>query len=254
MHIGIQTNAWPDEAHQNALPELLDGVVSAGYTGFEIGSHRVDLDRPEILRGLAEARGLTVVGVHVGGELWNPAALPEIEAKVNRVAAYAAATGARFVPLSGGRKAAHTPEDYLQDAVALNRLGGVCASHCLTLAYHNHDWEIAGGCAGLGSICDHTDPALVSLALDVGWVAKAGEDPARTVSACLPRLAYLHIKDTLDDWFTELGRGSAALAPLGGWLAGRWDGWLVVERDKAVEHPLESARVSREYLRVNWGL
>jgi len=254
LQIGIQTNAWPDEAHRRDLPGVLDGIAATGYTGLEIGSHRVDLDRPAALRGPAERRGLAVVGVHVGGELWNPAAPPDVEARVARVAAYAAAVGATFVPVSGGRKAEHTAEDYANDAKALDRLGTVCADHGLRLAYHNHDWEITGGCAGLRAICERTDPRLVSLALDVGWVAKAGEDPAQTVSAFLGRVGYLHVKDTLDDWFTELGRGTANLGPLGAFLRDHWDGWLVVERDKAMDHPLESAAVSREYLRARWGL
>ena len=108
--------------------------------------------------------------------------------------------------------------------------------------------------AGLRSICEHTEPELVSLALDVGWVAKAGGDPAGAARLFLDRIAYFHLKDTLDDWFTELGRGTAGLDALGGFLKSRWDGWLVVERDKTMDRPAESAGISREYLRARWGL
>ena len=254
MKVGIQTNAWSDELHKQDLPGILGDIEETGYIGFEVGSHRVDLGEPSLLCDLAARRGLAIVGLHCGGDLWNPATLPDVEARVARVAAFSAAVGAPFLPVSSGRKPDKSPADYAAEALALNRLGKLCADHGLRLAYHNHDWEVWTDYAGLRSLCELTEPGLVSLALDVGWVAKAGGSPTEAAGLFLDRTAYFHLKDTLDDWFTELGRGTANLEELGSFLRREWDGWLVVERDKAVDGPVESAAVSREYLRARWGV
>jgi sugar phosphate isomerase/epimerase len=254
VRVGIQTNAWSDAMHRDELPRVLAEVAGAGYSGFEIGAHRVDLDRPRELRELVGSKGLTVLGIHSSANLRDPAALAEAEARISRIADFSVMLGAAFVPVSNHRTTDRSVQEYRAEAVALDRLGRLCADRGIRLAYHNHDWEVTEDYSGLRSLCERTDPDLVSLVLDVGWVARAGGDPVQAASRFRKRIAYFHLKDTLGGWFTELGRGTAGLDALGSALQGSWDGWLIVERDEAMQDPAESARLSREYLRTRWGV
>jgi sugar phosphate isomerase/epimerase len=88
----------------------------------------------------------------------------------------------------------------------LSRVGQFCQDNDIRLAYHNHDWEIQDNCRELRYLCDHTDPALVSLCLDVARIHRAGGYPTQVAEAFLDRIAYFH-KDTTDAEWREVGYG-----------------------------------------------
>ena len=231
------------------LDEVLTDVASAGYAGFEIGAQHLDLARPAVLRDLAASHGLAVVGVHVGGDLtqteWCPAQLEPLA----RAAEYAAQVGAPFLPFSGRPKPGKTVDDFRRGADMLNRVGGIAADEGRRLCYHNHNWEIADDCAELAYLVEHTDPSLVSLCLDVAWVLRGGGVPVDVVRRFAGRIEYLHVKDTRGDEWLEVGQGDMDfdhLLPVLQWLDLDW--WTV-EQDETRRAPVESARMSREYLR-----
>ena len=100
------------------------------------------------------------------------------------------------------------------------------------------------------TILELTDPNLVSLCLDIGWVERAGYSPAKVTSEFLDRVRYIHLKDTQDGKFTDLGQGSVDFP--GWWEVVRDQSetiYLTHERDEVLPNAIESARTSREYLR-----
>ncbi|GAB4438413.1 MAG: myo-inosose-2 dehydratase [Anaerolineae bacterium] len=250
MKIGIQTRPWGPELNRNNLSQILGEVAAAGYDGFEIGAQHLDLSRPAALSDLAASHGLRVVGIHVGGEIHNPESVRAALAQLETTVAFATAAGADFIPFSGKLKPNKSAAELAQQAANLNRLGELCSRHGLTLCYHNHHWEIESDCAELRHICAHTDPALVSLCLDVGWVQRAGGQPLAVVQEFLPRVGYFHLKDTTAAEWREVGHGDVDFAALLPWLKARFDGWLVVEQDDTQRAPAESARISRDFLRA----
>jgi len=248
MKIGIQTRPWGPEMNRERLPDVLAEVAQAGYDGIEIGAQHLDIARPTHYRRLFAEHGLQVVGVHVGGEIHDAASVQEALDNLERIIAFAAQVGATFLPFSG-RPGAGDEESLRWAAENLERVGRLCASAGLRLCYHNHFWEIADDCRELRYICAHTDAAHVSLCLDVAWVRRAGGDPAATVRTFLDRIGYLHLKDTTDEGWAELGAGSVDLQGVLQAIGGRPFPWLVVEQDETGRTPLESARISRQYLR-----
>jgi predicted dehydrogenase/sugar phosphate isomerase/epimerase len=249
MPLSIQTNAWSAERHEN-LNALLAEIADAGYDGFEIGAHRLDLTQPERFRELAAAHGLIIAGLHTHGAIFDPAAMEAAYPVIADVARFARAVGAAHVLLSGRPREGKTLTDLQREAEALNRAARLCAEQGVPFLYHTHNWELADDLRELRYLLAHTDPALVSLALDVGWVQRAGLSPVAVTREFRPRIGYFHVKDTRGGRWTEVGAGEVDFRA---WLAELGDArdlWLTVERDEVLPNPAESARLSRDYLQT----
>jgi sugar phosphate isomerase/epimerase len=253
MKIGIQTRPWGPEANRQRLGDVLADVQAAGYDGIEIGAQHLDLRKPGVLLRLLGEHGLRAAGIHAGGEIYNSDAIKQARADLERTVAYAAEVGAPHLAFSGRPFVGKTAAMLAAEADNLNRVGEICQGQGLTLAYHNHNWEIERQCSELRFLRDHTDPALVSFLLDVAWVARGGGDPVEVTREFLPRLAYLHLKDTRGDEWLELGRGVVDFARLFAVIRTRAFPWLVVEQDETKRRPVESARMSRDFLQEKLG-
>lgn len=81
-----------------------------------------------------------------------------------------------------------------QLAQTLSGLGERLTAEGLSLAYHNHDFEIRAD-QGLRVLVAETHPMLVSFEIDLGWVRFAGEDPAKLLWELGPRAPLVHLKD-----------------------------------------------------------
>ncbi len=254
MKIGIQTNIWSQERHTQDLDGLLAEAKLAGYAGIEIGAHRIDLGQPAAFRALLAKHDLQVSALHIHGDLADAAQSDALVARASQVSTFAAQIGTPFVALSGKARDRKTESDLAQQAQTLNRAGTACHANAIRLIYHNHYWEIADEYRELRYLVEHTDAARVSLLLDVGWVNHAKQKPAQAVDLFRARIACFHIKDTLADWFTELGHGTLDFAALKPAIIGKYDGWLIHERDTALPNAFESARASREFLKTSWGV
>lgn len=252
MHIGIQTNLWSQERHEKDLDGLLAEARAAGYEGIEIGAHRIDLTQPDAFRARLDTHGLRISALHLHGDLADAAQANDLAQRAHIVSAFARLVGAPYVALSGKPRTNTTDEAWARAAQGLNHIGYVCRANGVHLLYHNHSWEIENDYRELRYLVEHTDAARVSLLLDVGWVNHVNGKPAQAIALFRARIACFHLKDTLGDWFTELGRGTLDWNALKPALAS-FDGWLVYERDQAVPNPLESARLSREFIRQQLG-
>jgi len=256
MKIGIQTRPWGPEKNRLHLSEVLAEVASAGYDGVEIGVQHLDVTQPEAFRQLVASHGLQPAAIHTGGEIYDPQAVQEALVKLERTVVFAAKVGAPCLAFSGKMKENRSLEELALEAENLNRIGRFCQDNGIGLAYHNHFWEIQNDCRELRYICGHTDPALVSLCLDVAWVHRAGGNPTEVAQTFLDRIAYFHIKDTTATEWREVGYGEVDLASLFAITqcgTREWP-WLVVEQDETQRAPVESARMSCEYLKSKLGV
>lgn len=92
---------------------------------------------------------------------------------------------------------AMTLDDYKQSADTANKLGEEAKKHGLQYAYHNHNLEFKkfGDVTAYDTLLSSTDPELVKMEMDCGWVAAAGQDPAAYLKRYPNRYRLLHIKD-----------------------------------------------------------
>lgn len=245
MDIGIQSNLWGPEYHREKMPQMLQEIAKAGYAGIEIGAHRFEnLDRPADFLSQVQDAGLHVSGIHTLVKFYDAGNLDY----ARKSAEFTKAVGSQYMMVSGEAKAGKTQEDYKALADIFNQVGQICQDLELTYCYHNHWYEIENQQAELRALCELTDPDLVSLCMDIGWVERAGYAPAEVSAEFLDRIRYFHLKDTQDSKFVDLGEGTVDFPVWFEAIAGKGNFYLTHERDEVLPNASESARNSRQYL------
>ena len=91
-----------------------------------------------------------------------------------------------------------TAADFHTMASMANEIGQKAKAAGMQYAYHNHNIEfrdLGGGETGYAILLRETDPGLVQLEADTGWMRVAGADPVKLIEAHAARIAMLHVKD-----------------------------------------------------------
>ncbi len=141
-------------------------------------------------------------------------------------------------------------EDRPKDAAGWShfgkRLGAIrkkLADHGIDFGWHNHDFEVTAMADGTMAL-DHilqADPELQWEA-DIGWIARAGQDPLHWLAKYSGRVAALHVKDiaakaepVVEDGWADVGHGVLNWAQIipAGLKAGAKT--LVVEHDNPAD-------------------
>ena len=89
-------------------------------------------------------------------------------------------------------------DDYKAMADFCNQLGAAAKRAGLQFAYHNHNTEfkdLGQGKLGYDVFIEATDPELVKLELDCGWMVAAGHNPIDYFRRYPNRYRMVHIKD-----------------------------------------------------------
>lgn len=250
MPVAIQSNVWLDKLHRSDLPFIVEQIARAGYDAVEIGAQRLNLDDPGAFNALVSRHGLSVAGIHTGGEIYTTSEMRSRQEFFEKAARFARTVGAACVLISGKPKDEKTEAEMSAEVDSLHWLADICQAQELPLYYHSHNWELADGMREYRYLVAHTDPEKVSLAPDIGWVQRAGYDPLEIIDEFYPRIRYIHLKDTLEERWTEIGRGKVDFRAVLSDLNRRgFTGWLTVERDEELENAFESAKTSRDALR-----
>jgi len=90
-----------------------------------------------------------------------------------------------------------TVDDWKKNVDAFNKIGGLCKAAGLSFAYHNHNIEFRkiGDVVPYDLLLKETNPALVQMEMDIGWVVAGGADPVSYLTKYPDRYHSLHIKD-----------------------------------------------------------
>jgi sugar phosphate isomerase/epimerase len=111
-----------------------------------------------------------------------------------------------------GKLSQLTLDDFKKMAAQANQIGQKAKAAGLQYAYHNHNFEFKdyGGQTGYDLLLKETDPELVKLELDCGWMTVGGQDPAAYFKKYPKRYRLFHAKD-----FVALKPSSNSLDPAG---------------------------------------
>lgn len=193
---------------------------------------------------------------------------------------YVASSGSADLMRSGrmrAQAAGHVgPDDALTDeefdrfADLLNEVATITLAAGVRSCFHNHVGTVIETSEEIDRLLSRVDGERVFLGLDTGHLAWAGADVAAVCRRYAARVKTVHLKDIDEDvrvrghaerWdyrtftgqgiFAELGEGSVDFPAILAILeqAG-FEGWLIVETDVTQKAgPLESATISRNYLR-----
>ena len=230
-----------DFSKTEEIESVLTRVAEIGYASVEMGAAH-----PEFLRRTLEKNHLTHAGTHV-----------VISSNIDRkkMIQEMAVTGARDVCNSGLLKWGNlTADDYRESIKVLNTLGRELHREGISFHYHNHEFEFArvdGNQTGMDLLLEGLDFSVIDLCVDIGWVDRAGLNPAQFLKDHADRIGYLHLKDHDGTDWTELGRGRVDFGSCDFTGLPRLR-HVVVEQDSTKIDPFESIRISREFLRNNY--
>jgi sugar phosphate isomerase/epimerase len=153
-----------------------------------------------------------------------------------------------------------TLQDWTEFAAWLNKLGADAHAAGLAFAYHNHNIDfrdLGGGKTPIELILHKTDPKLVNLEVDLGWVAAAGVDPAKFLERHAERVTMVHLKDMretkpnfgFDMAPAELGNGVMDWKRILRAAAKTRARYGFIEQEPPYNiPPLESAKISFDYI------
>ncbi len=242
--LGCQTITFRNEPQPRPLPQVLQAVAAAGYDGVELAARSLDLQAPEALGQLLRQHGLRLAALHFPSAALDPERPPEPTLALPLLVEALAALGGRFALVSGTGQGG--PERL---AALMNEAGRRFAEQGALLCYHNHGRELEADARWLEAFCQAADPGLVGLALDVGWVQRAGVDPVAVIRRFAPRIRYVHLKDVAGEEWRELGRGEVDLPAVLEALLALDLPWWVTEQDRSQQDAAESVAMSAAYLR-----
>ena len=275
----LWTNA--DDAARWDATSILDEIARLGFEGTQLGT---DFPDGPTLRDELATRDLRLAEVYVplpatpAGP--DPGAMEVARACLRRLheaggdVLCVAVDGSRDRDAVAGRvDPAGTPafDDAAWAALAevLHRIADEAGALGHPTVFHPHAATYVETLDEIDRMLGSTDPARIGVCLDTGHHVVAGGDPVETLRSLGERVRHVHLKDVDGDLlgglragayagledavrnglFTELGAGILDLDGVLGALAARdYDGWLMVEQDRSLAGPSESAAIGRRVL------
>jgi sugar phosphate isomerase/epimerase len=161
-------------------------------------------------------------------------------------------TGQNFIISAVLPSQGQTVDHYKQSAEAFNKLGEQCKKAGLHFGYHNHDSEFAteNGTVLYDVLLKYTDPSLVTMEMDLGWVVAAGHDPFQYFSAYPGRFPLWHLKDMdkVQRRSVEFGQGKVDIKGLLQHARQAGMKHFFLEQEEYAHSAFESIQIDYDYL------
>jgi len=247
--LGLQLYTVRDALRADHVATL-KRIAQLGYDAVQVSG--LMPPGPVELKRLLDELGLRVAGIHVSFD--------SLQADPGECIDLARLLDTVDVVCAGApRERSASLDDWLGHAEVLDSAGQACRARGMRLSYHNHDFEFAtfdGRCA-LDILLERTAAENLLAELDTYWIRRAGEDPVRYLNRYASRCPILHLKDMAADEarsFAEVGRGILDWQAIHRAALDAGVEWYCVEQDVCAGDPLESARISAEFIRGSLGV
>jgi inosose dehydratase len=283
---GVQDDRGPgwEQPHEQMLGEM----VSAGYTGTELGPYGYFPTDPAVLNQTLKRLRLTLLSSFVPVPLTDPARVEKVIEHVRRVGGLLSALGAKLLVLADCQTperreiAGRVPVDgskslrldqWKQVGAIIRKVEQASAEFGLRVVFHPHVATFVETPFEVEYLFDALAGSQVGLCLDTGHCVYGGRDAVDEARKYRERLHYVHIKD-IDarilgearlkrfnfehaieaGVFSRIGAGCIDFSAFFRFLAeSGYAGWAIVEQDviygKTKVPPAESMRGSLDYLK-----
>ncbi|MDD4879228.1 MAG: sugar phosphate isomerase/epimerase [Candidatus Omnitrophica bacterium] len=251
--IGCHTLTWGNYSSGYSVKDALWEIREAGYDGVEIYDPLSRLGPAAALKTQLEEQGLSLatVSANIKVSADEKADLAEAKEKVS----FAGQFGVKALMATGGWAGdgfKKEPKSYKSLCGRLDMLAAYASRFNMQVAFHNHLDTIVEDERDILNLLEFSKS--LKLCIDTGHLAAAGGDPAYVIEKYASSLALVHLKD----WdpgirdFVEVGRGV-----IGGRFKNilatlekiNYTNWIIVELDRTLTTPFESAKISRDFLR-----
>lgn len=278
----------PGPAWKQPYEQILQEIVSAGYTGTELGPYGFFPTDPGVLNKTLQRFGLTMLSSFVPVPVTEPSRVEKVIEHVRRVGVLLSALGAKLlvladcqtpqrreiagrVPVDGSKSL--PPAQWKQVGAVVRQVEQAAAEFGLRVVFHPHVATFVETPMEVERLFDALAGTQVGLCLDTGHCVYGGGDPVDEARKYRSVLQYVHIKDVDAGILGEARRqkfnfeqaiGAGVFSRIGAgcidfdgffrFLAEiRYSGWAIVEQDviygKTLVPPVESMRASLTYLK-----
>lgn len=165
----------------------------------------------------------------------------------------AAASGQEYLICSSMPSDGQTVDNYKKVADQFNKAGEASKKLSIKFGYHNHDYEFEkeNGKVLYDVLIENTDPAIVCMELDLGWVVATGSNPLDYFAKYPGRFPLWHLKDMdlVKKESTEFGKGGLDIKKIleNGSLSGMK--YFFIEQEEYTSTPMESMQYNMNYLK-----
>lgn len=240
---GIQLYTFRDEMLKDARGTL-KLIASLGIKQIESASSSKGYYyglSPKEMKQVCNDHGMTLRSGHVAlNNKW--------EETMNE----AAESGQEYLICSSLPGKGQTVDNYKRVADAFNKAGEECRKLNLKFGYHNHNYEFQEekGEVLYDILLKNSDPNLVHMELDLGWVIASGKDPFEYFKNFSGRFPLWHLKDMSGEHSTEFGKGKLDIVRL--LKSSEQSGlkYFFIEQEDYTSTPLESMKYNMQYLKA----
>jgi sugar phosphate isomerase/epimerase len=168
----------------------------------------------------------------------------------------AAEAGQEYIICSVLPSPGQTVENYQKSADMFNEAGEQCRKSGLLFGYHNHESEFqtVDGQVLYDVLMDRTQPGLVHMELDLGWVVAAGKDPLVYFQKYPGRFPLWHLKDMnlTEKKSVEFGKGSVDIIGLLKHAGQSGLKYYFIEQEEYAVNAFESLEYDYNWLAERW--
>jgi len=241
---GVQLYSFRDAMAEDALGTLKQ-IASIGIKEIESArsnkGHYYGLS-PEDMKKACEDLGMSLKSGHVA-----------LDDNFQKTMEEAVASGQPYLICSSMPSKGQTIDNYKKVADAFNKAGEDCKKLGLKFGYHNHEYEFESenGEVLYDVLMDNTEPDLVHMELDLGWVIVAEKDPLDYFKKYPGRFPLWHLKDMdmTKKESTEFGKGGLDIKTMMQNQEVSGVKHIFIEQEEYASTPLESMKHNMQFLR-----
>ena len=258
MKIGCHAVLFTDRIAKET-EEVLKEFEKTGCQGVEIGARFFGVEKSSYLKELLDQYHLQLSGLHVSA-LWtdlldDPQKVEEAVGKAVEFLQVMPNKNIIFTGMAQNDPSQHPEEGIdprLSDPAAaekmagkLNEIAAKAKESGVSVNYHNHCWEFDQDGLLFMALIHHAPE--VRFALDTGWAAGSGLDPADLLEKYPDRISYVHLRDfkkedmekcrtfaEKQENYVDLGKGNMDYERLLSVIKKNFgdNGWAVIEYEK----------------------
>lgn len=241
--LGVQLYTFRKEMEQDAAGTL-EKIAGLGFKKIEsAGSGKGYYYglKPSEMKEICKGLGMKLVSGHI-----------HLDDKWEATMDQALASGQEYLICSTMPSEGQTVDNYKKVAEAFNKAGADCKKAGIRFGYHNHGYEFESdkGEVLYDVLLKHTDPNLVHMELDLGWVIVGGKDPLDYFENFPGRFPLWHLKDMnmSEEVSTEFGKGGLDIPAMLAHQKASGVQHIFVEQEEYAVGPWDSMKYNLEYL------